>query len=315
MNSIESYEQLVGHALRIARKGRKKHVVAAAAQDLDVIEAVVEAQADGFLEATLVGDAKKIELIAEESGVDLSNVNIVHEADIAKAAHTAVRMAADKKADAVMKGFLPTSALLKTILDTQYNLRGRTTVSHCAVLDIPGYHKLVNLTDGGMVVSPDLDQKMGILENAVTVASALGISPIRVAVAGPSNVICEKLPRMVSDFEQFIPSARKRFVKIQIDGPYPLDIALHKNSAVHRRIESEVAGNADILLFDSIEACNITCKTLINLAGAIFAGVIVGAKVPISLVSRTDTARNKKASLAIACILADYYQQQKIWEV
>ncbi|MDF1544506.1 MAG: phosphate acyltransferase [bacterium] len=314
MQRIESYSDIVSHASAIAAEGRKKTVVVAAAQDADVIDAVVQAESDGFLNGILVGDRDKIVQLAEQQNLNLDKMQLVHETDVMKAANLAVRFASEGKADAIMKGFLPTSALLKTILDKQYKLRGKKTISHCAVLDIPGYHKLINFTDGGMVVDPDKNQKLGIMENAILVSQALGLSPAKVAIAAPTNMIGDKLPRAVIDIEQLIPEARKRFPDIEIDGPFPLDLALHRESAKHRHLDSKVAGDADVYLFDSIEACNISAKALINFGDTVFAGLIVGAKVPISLVSRTDTSRNKKASLAIACILADYYQQSKIWE-
>ncbi len=314
MQPLQSYQDLVKYASTIADEGRKKTVVVAGAQDVDVIDAVVQAESDGFLNGILVGDRDKILQLSEKQNLNLDKMQLVHEADVMKAAHLAVKFASEGKADAIMKGFLPTSALLKTILDKQYGLRGKATISHCAVLDIPGYHKLVNFTDGGMVVDPDKDQKLGIMENAILVSNALGLTPAKVAIAAPTNMIGDKLPRSIIDVEQLIPEARKRFRDTEIDGPFPLDLALHKESARHRNLDSKVAGDADVYLFDSIEACNISAKALINFGDTVFAGLIVGAKVPISLVSRTDTTRNKKASLAIACILADYYQQSKIWE-
>ncbi len=192
-------------------------------------------------------------------------------------------------------------------------LRGKNTLSHCAVLDIPGYHKLLNLTDGGMVVKPDQEQKFQILENAVLVGRALGLSPVKVAVSGAHDKPSVKLAHMISDMDYIIPRAMKKLKDVAVQGPLPFDLATSKAAADPKQAEGTVVGDADIYLVDSIEECNIVAKALIQFAEAVFAGVIVGAKVPVSLVSRTDTIKNKKASLALACVLSDYYSSHDIW--
>jgi len=311
---IHSSDQLIERAIAIARDGRRKTVAVAAAQDVDVISAVAEAQADGFLDAVLVGDETKIRSLADDGEIDISNLEIVDMKDVGQAAHYAARLAAEKKADAIMKGFLPTSALLRVVLDKAYGLRGKNTLSHCAVLDIPGYHKLLNLTDGGMVVKPDADQKLQILENAVLVGRALNLAPVKVAVSAAVSHVSDVMPHILTDMDYVIPRALKMFDDIVVQGPLTFDQATSKKAAECYRAVGEVIGEADIFLVDSIEECNIIAKSLIQFAGAVFAGVIVGARVPVSLVSRTDTIKNKKASLAIACVLADYYDRNKVWE-
>ena len=311
---VHSYDDLVSRARQAAADGRKKTVAVAAAQDVDVIGAVAEANADGFLDAVLIGDQVKIESLAREADVDIGKLEIVDMKDVSQAAHYAARLAAENKADAIMKGFLPTSALLRVVLDKAYGLRGPNTLSHCAVLDIPGYHKLLNFTDGGMVVRPEPDQKLQILENAVLVGRALGLSPVRIALSAAVDKPTSNVAHTLTDIEYVIPRALEKLENIYIQGPMTLEIATSKAAAEHYELTGHVVGDADIFLVDSIEECNIVCKSLINFADAIFAGVIVGARVPVSLVSRTDTVKNKKASLAIACVLADYYQINKVWE-
>jgi phosphate butyryltransferase len=310
---IHTARQLIDHAILIAEQHRRTRVAVAAAQDADVISAVAQAQRDGFLSAVLVGDADRIKSIAASESVDISNLEVVNCVDVSEAAHEAVRIAANGDADAIMKGFLPTSALLKTVLDKDYHLRAANTLSHCAVLEIPGYHKLLNFTDGGMVVKPDIEQKVQILENAVLVARALGLSPVKVALSGASERISDAFPHTFSDAESVKPEAGRRLKDVVIQGPLPFDLATSRTAAEYRAYEGPVLGDADIYLVDSIEEGNIVAKSLIQFAGAIFAGVIVGAKVPVSLVSRTDTVMNKKASLALACVVADYYKRENVW--
>jgi len=311
---IHSSDGLISTAIKIAQEGRKKTVAVAAAQDVDVIDAVSQAQQDGYVNGILVGDKKKIEQLAVDNKINIALLEIIDEPDVTKAAQYAAQLASDKKADLIMKGFLPTSALLKTVLDKQYNLRGKNTLSHCAVLDIPGYHKLLNFTDGGMVVKPDPETKLQILENAILVGKALNLSPVKIAVSAAADKVSDKMPHTLSDIDYVIPQALEKFKDIVIQGPLTFDLAVSKKAAEYYDSRGEVIADADIFLVDSIEECNIICKSLINFADAVFAGVIVGAKVPVSLVSRTDTVKNKKASLAIACLLADYYTQNKIWE-
>lgn len=311
---IHSAEDLIARAKAIAGEGRRKRVAVAAAQDADVLAAVAQAHAEGFLEATLCGDADKIRALAEADQLDISGLTIADHRDVSAAAHAAVDLAASGQADAIMKGFLPTSSLLKTVLDKQYNLRAVDTLSHCAVLDIPGYHKLLNFTDGGMVVKPSTDQKIQILENAVLVGRALGLSPVRVAISGAGERPSSHFPHTISDMDTVSPRAARRLTDVAIQGPLSFDLATSKEAAAYRGLQGSVVGNADVYLVDSIEEGNIVAKSLIQFAHAIFAGVIVGAKVPVSLVSRTDTVMNKKASLALACVIADYYTEHKVWE-
>ncbi len=313
ISPVHSSDQLIQRALEIAAAGRKKKVVVAAAQDIDVIDAVSQAAAEGLLDGILVGDGDAITKLASEKNIDIKNLRVIDEKDVSRAAHLAVGLASRGEADAIMKGFLPTSALLKVVLDKQYGLRGKNTLSHCAVLDIPGYHKLLNLTDGGMVVKPDREQKFQILENAVLVGRALGLSPVKIAVSAAYDKPLEKLSHTFSDMDFIIPQAMDKLEDIAIQGPIPFDLATSKAVADPQQVSGTVVGDADIYLVDSIEECNIIAKSLIQFAKAVFAGVIVGAKVPVSLVSRTDTVMNKKASLALACVLSDYYRQNDVW--
>jgi phosphate butyryltransferase len=310
---ITSSEELIASAIAIASQGRKKRVAVAAAQDVDVISAVAQAFQDGFVDGVLVGDETRIRDLAATHNVDINGLEVVDRPHVTEAALTAVGMASEGKADVIMKGFLPTSALLRTVLDRRFNLKGKDTLSHCAVLDIPGYHKLLNLTDGGMVVKPDMTQKLNILENAILVGRALGLSPVKIAVSAAVDHPTQRVAHTLADVSEVAPQAMKRFEDIAIQAPMPFDLATSRDVAEAAGVDGPVAGDADIFLVDSIEECNITAKSLIQFAGAIFAGVIVGARVPVSLVSRTDTIMNKKASLAVACVLADYYQSHDVW--
>jgi phosphate butyryltransferase len=310
---IHSSDQLIARAIAIAREGRKKRVAVAAAQDVDVIGAMSQAEADGFLSGILVGDGDAIRRIAADNKIDIDRLEVVDRKDVSEAAHYAVKLAADGKADAIMKGFMPTSALLKVVLDKQYGLRGTNTLSHCAVLDIPGYHKLLNITDGGMVVKPDLEQKFQILDNAAMVGRALGLTPVKIAMSAAIDRMSEHMPHILSDIETVVPMAMQKIPDIAIQGPLSLDMATSTKAGEYQHVVGPVVGDADVYLVDSIEEGNILAKSLVQFAQAVFAGVIVGARVPVSLVSRTDSVNNKKASLALACVISDYYTQHHVF--
>ncbi len=284
-------------------------IAVAGAQDVAVIGALSSANADGILDATLFGNRTKIREIADKEKIDISHLDIIHETDASGVVFGAVKMAAEGQADVVMKGFVSTSALLKTVLNKEFKLRTKNTLSHCAVLDIPGYHKLLSMTDGGMVPAPDRKQKLQILENAVLVARGLGLRPVKVAVSGAVDRVYDDIPSTVECREFMKEVTSLNLNNVEVQGPLTLDAATSKEIARKKNIEGPVAGDADIYLVDSIEECNIIVKSLINYIDAVFAGVIVGARVPVSLVSRTDTLKNKKASVSIACLLAAYYEQ------
>jgi phosphate butyryltransferase len=308
VDPLRSSDDLIRRAIQIARDDRPMRVAVAAAQDADVIDAVSQCAAKGFLSGHLVGDRRAIEKLASENNIDISQLEIIDHIDPLEAAHHAVKLASIGQADLIMKGFLPTSSILKVVLDKRYNLRGENTLSHCAVLDIPGYPRLLNITDGGMVVKPDLEQKIQVLQNALVVAKALGCIPTNVAV---SAAVCH-MHDLPSDrrgaMEEFLVMAKSRCTDLHVQGPLTFDAATKPEAAQARKVAGPAAGDADVFLVDSVEEGNIISKTLIQCAEAVFAGVIVGAHVPVALVSRTDTVKNKIASLAVACVVAKYQQ-------
>ncbi len=307
--AIKSSDQIIAAAAKLSEQGKKKMVAVAAAQDADVLEALSSAHAEGILDATLFGDADLIRKMASESKIDISPFRVADEKDVKKATAQAVKMASEGKADVIMKGFVSTSALLKTVLAKEFGLRTKNTLSHVAVMDIPGYHKLIGMTDGGMVVKPDLDQKLQLLENAVLVARALGLNPIKVALSGAVDEIYDDLPQTGECREFIAKAAQLKLNDVIIEGPLTFDAATSREIAAIKGIKSRVAGDADIYLMNTIEECNVVAKVLMNFADAVFAGVIIGAKVPVSLVSRTDTTKNKKASVSLACLIAEHYSR------
>lgn len=304
-NPLTSASDIIAKSREISQSGVMK-IGVAAAQDRDVLAAVVEAKSENIAEPILVGDKTKITALAQELNLDISNLELIDVPGEAPAAAKTAELARDGVIQAVMKGFLPTSTLLKTILKPEYNLKIRDTLSHSALLTIPGYHKMINITDGGMIMEPTLEQKIEIVRNAALVLNAIGVEKPKVAFHSANNHIrldvkssleCAILAKMAQNGQ---------LGNIIGDGPITLDCAMNSAAAKLAGIDSPVAGDADILIVSTFDEGNVAAKALINFVDAVFSGVVIGSKVPVSLVSRTDSAMNKKSSIALAIVIADY---------
>ncbi|MCK5127432.1 MAG: phosphate butyryltransferase [candidate division Zixibacteria bacterium] len=306
---LKSSNDIIAAAKKLSEGGKRPRISVAVAQDADVLVAVRSAYDDGICDSSLFGDEVKIKEAAEKAGVSLEGLDVIHQPDPNKAVLESVQLAADGKADAVMKGFVSTSTLLKGVLNKRFGLRQGPTLSHVAVLTIPGHDKLFMVTDGGMIVKPDLQQRIGIVKNALVVGRALNISPIKVAMSGASNTVQPSMPQTSESEKIAADLTRENIADLQIAGPVTVDAALSPAVAAKIGLTHPVAGDADVYVVGSIEECNITTKSMIIFQEAIFAGVIIGAKIPISLVSRTDPVIGKKTSLALACLVADYYRR------
>ncbi|MBU0519984.1 bifunctional enoyl-CoA hydratase/phosphate acetyltransferase [bacterium] len=312
-NQLRTWQDIVTCARDISRR-RLRKVVVAAAEDLAVLTAVSDARAQGIADAILVGDQDTILKLGDQHELDLSNFQIESAADVNAAAARAADLAAAREADIIMKGFLPTSVLLKAVLDKKRGLRRTEVISHCAILSLPSYPKLLNVTDGGMVVKPDFNQKLKIIENAVAVSRSLGIDKPRIALLAATDVVNPHMPRAIEDAVIAKMADRGQISHAIVDGPLSLDAATLPEVAKFYQINSPVAGQADVLVASSIEEGNIISKSLILFGGAVFCGIIVGAAVPVSLVSRSDPPRNKLASIALAVIFSDYLQKQEVMD-
>lgn len=306
---LKSSDDIIAAAQESSRQGKPFRVAVAAAQDADVLGAMQSAHDDGICEGSLFGDEKLIRQLAAEHNTSLEGMHIVDCPDPDEAVLSAAEMASTGEADVIMKGFVSTSALLKAVLDHRFNLRAEPTLSHVAALTVPGYHKLLMITDGGMVVKPTLEQRLDILKNALIVGRALGIDPVRVALSAADEEITSRMPQTEEDAKLVEMVRAEKIPGCEVAGPMSFDAATSAEIAARVGIDNPVAGDADVYLVGSIEECNITTKSMIIFAKAIFAGVIIGAKVPVSLVSRTDPVIGKKTSIALACLVADYYRR------
>ncbi len=277
----------------------------AAAQDEEVLMAVAEAHRLGIAEPILVGDGAAIKGIAEGLTLDISEFELLDVPDHKEAARTAVSLVSGGRAQFVMKGILSTADLLRAVLDKEIGLRGKNLLSHVMVYKVQAYHKLIFLTDGGMNIAPSLDEKKQIIENAIEVCNALGLDKPKVAALTAVEKVSDKMQSTLDAAKLKEMSEAGEFGEAIVEGPLSFDLAFSKEAAKHKGIESPVAGETDILLVPAIEVGNGIGKCMTYFAkGAVSAGVIMGARAPIVLVSRADTHRTKLYSIALGSIIA-----------
>lgn len=291
--------------LDTAKMQKKMKLAVAAAQDEEVLVAVANAWELGIIEPVLVGDIEKIQAIAQAHHLNIQNFEMIDRKDLDEAARTAVALVSSGQADFVMKGILDTPILLKAVLDKEIGLRTDSQLSHVMVYQVPSYHKLLFLTDGGMNIAPSLEEKVKIIKNAVQIAKAMGNEEVKVACLAAKEKVDPKMPATV-DADQLKEMGNKGQFgeKVIIDGPLAFDLAVSKEAAEIKKIDSKVAGDTDILLVPTIEVGNGIGKALTYLANAESAGIIMGAKVPIVLVSRADTHEAKLNSIALGSVIA-----------
>jgi phosphate butyryltransferase len=278
-------------------------IAVAAAHDPQVLQAVHQAQQEGMVEATLVGDRPAIEAYAAQSSADLSSITIIHEPDPQLAARKVVELARNDLVDVVVKGQIKTSDLLSAALDRHIGLRGRGLLSHVGIFELPGMERLLYLSDSGVIVHPDVYQKLEIINNVVKVAHRLGLREPKVAILAASDTVHPKIPASI-DALALTKMAEQGWVRgATIDGPLGLELAISPEASVLEESGSPIAGLADVLIVPNVEAGNIVAKGLQYFAHARMAGLVVGARVPIIISSRADTAETRYFSLAMAAVL------------
>lgn len=295
----------LGELFELAKAKEKKTISVAVAQDKDVLEAVTEAVRMGIVHAILVGDEEKIRSIAKKEKYNLEEIEIINEMDIKKAAAKAVQLITDGNAQFIMKGMLGTADLLKAVLNKEANLKKEELLSHVMVYEASSYHKIIMLTDGGMVPYPELKEKIQIIKNAVKLCNSIGIENPKIAPICAVEIVN---PSMQATIDAAVLSQMNKRGQIKgciIEGPLGLDNAISKEAAAHKGIISDVAGDADILLVPNIESGNFLGKALTYFAKAENAGIILGAKCPVVLVSRADSSRSKLYSIALGSLLTE----------
>ena len=298
---IASFDDL----LTLARQVGPVSIVVVAAHDPEVLRAVDQAQQEGIVRATLIGDWPAIEALSAQTGADLSNATLVHEPDPRQAARRAIRLVREGQAQVVVKGQIKTAELLSAALNRDIGIRRRGLLTHVGVFELPGMERLIYLSDSGVVVYPDVYQKLEIINNVVAVARLFGVNEPRVAILAASETVHPKIPASI-DALALAKMAEQGWVEgAVVDGPLGLELAISPQAARLEGSDSPIAGLADVLIVPNVEAGNIVAKGLLYFAHARMAGLVVGARVPIIINSRADTAETRYLSLAMAAILAE----------
>lgn len=284
--------------------GPKKMAVASAGAE-DVLKAVEAARKEGLTDSILVGDKKEIIQIAEKMGINPANYEIIDKPDKTETARCAVELVRNKKASILMKGMMGTARLLQAVLDKEIGLRTNRLLSHVYTLEIKNYNRLLTMTDGAMNISPDLKQKAQIIQNAIYYVHSMGIKKPKVAVVAALELVNPDMPATIDAACLAKMSERGQIVGGIVDGPLGFDNAISKEAAEHKGIESPVSGEVDIVLVPNIESGNIFAKGLVYLAKAVPAGLLLGAKAPVVLVSRSDSAQSKLYSIALGVLMSE----------
>ena len=255
----------------------------------------------GFVNAILCGDEKEIKSIADENNIDISMFEIVHCDDELASANMAVSLVRDGCADILMKGLIHTADVLRAVLNRETGIRGNGILSHVSVLYSPKLQRRLFLTDIAMVMYPDLDKKIQLVKNAVSLAHHMGVQKPLVA---PLCAVETLNPAMQATVDADALQKMNRNGEISdcvISGPISFDIAVSRDAARIKQYAGPIQGDADILLFDNIEAGNNTIKAMVQFGDWIFGGVIIGANVPVIVNSRSDSDVSKLFSIACAC--------------
>ena len=299
INLLTGFAELVKSRVGLANS----KLVVAAAHDRDTLEAVYGA-ADFFgLGYLLVGDGEKIKRFSDEMGRSPDGGSIVHSLDDESTAKTSVSIIKDMTNGVLVKGMIETSTLLRAVVNKESGIRAEKTMSHVAFLELPSYHKLFAVTDGGMCQNPTLEQKADIVKNAVRMYRSIagkGYEP-KIAALSASETVNPKLEESVHCAELKKMAGDGEFGRVVFEGPISFDLAASKKAAHKKGYDSPVCGDADIFLVPNITTGNVFCKCLIEWAGAKMAGAILGAAAPIVLVSRAASAEEKLNSVAL-CI-------------
>jgi phosphate acetyltransferase len=272
--------------------------------DQSSLAAAVDAARIGILAPLLVGPGARIKAIAEKFGLDLAGLEIVEAPHSHGAAARAVELVREGRAGALMKGSLHTDELLGEVVKRETGLRTARRISHCFIMDAPGYAEALIITDAAVNIAPTLEEKTDIVQNAIDLARALGVVEVRVAILSAIETVNPKIPSTIEAAALCKMADRGQITGGTLDGPLALDNAISAEAASIKGIRSPVAGRANVLVVPDLEAGNMLAKSLSFLAGADAAGIVLGARVPIILTSRADSVTTRLASCAVAALVA-----------
>jgi phosphate acetyltransferase len=296
----EKYERLIARCKALAP------VTTAVAHPCDEssLRGAVEAAKMGLLQPILVGPRDRIEALARELELDISGYELVDAPHSQAAAEAAVLLAREGRAQMLMKGSLHTDELMGAVVRSATGLRTGRRISHAFIMDVPSLDRAIIVTDAAINIFPTLEDKMHIVQNAIDLAHALGFPLPKVAILSAMETVNPNVPSTVDAAALCKMADRKQITGAILDGPLALDNAIDLAAARIKKIDSPVAGMADILVAPDLEAGNMLAKSLSFMADADAAGIVLGARVPIILTSRADSVMTRLASCAVASLVA-----------
>ncbi|WP_457092562.1 phosphate acetyltransferase, partial [Microvirga sp. P5_D2] len=296
----DKYDRLVA----AAQSAPKLKVAVVHPCDAASIGAVFDAAELGLIEPILVGPQAKIAAAAAALGKDVSQMRIVDAPHSHAAAQKAVELVKTGEAEALMKGSLHTDELMGAVVSREGGLRTARRISHCFVMDVPTHETALIITDAAVNIAPTLEDKVHIVQNAIDLARALRVDPVRVAILSAMETVNPKVPSTIEAAALCKMADRGQITGGILDGPLALDNAIDLGAAKIKKIQSPVAGQANVLVVPDLEAGNMLAKSLTFLADADAAGIVLGARVPIILTSRADSTITRLASCAVASLVA-----------
>jgi phosphate acetyltransferase len=264
----------------------------------------VSAASVGIIKPVLIGPEARIRALAASLALDLGKLQVIDQPHSHAAAAKAVELVRAGEADALMKGSLHTDELMAEVVRKDTGIRTARRISHVFIMDVPTYPKPLFITDAAVNIFPTLEDKVDIVQNAIDLAHALGITHPKVAILSAVETINSKIPSTIDAAALCKMADRGQITGALLDGPLAFDNAISEEAAAMKHISSDVAGDADILLAPDLEAGNMLAKELSFLANADAAGIVLGARVPIILTSRADSVRTRMASCAVAALYA-----------
>ncbi|MCK9984609.1 MAG: phosphate acetyltransferase [Azoarcus sp.] len=310
--TISDRELRYGHLLSITAGKAPIPIAVVHPCDAESLRGPIQAAQAGLVIPVLVGPETKIRAVAEQEGIDLHGVRIIDVAHSHEAAETAVTLAREGQVEALMKGSLHTDELMSAVISKAGGLRTSRRISHVFMADVPTYPHPLLITDAAINIEPTLEDKVDIIQNAIDLAHVMGLPEPKVAILSAVETVTSKI-RSTIDAAALCKMADRGQIKGGLlDGPLAFDNAVSLVAAKTKGIRSLVAGNADILVVPDLESGNMVAKQLEYLANALMAGVVLGARVPIVLTSRADTAETRAASCAIAQLMAHKKREARL---
>jgi phosphate acetyltransferase len=267
------------------------------------LRGATEAAEEGLIKPTLIGDEAAMRTLAAKIGVDISQYPILDADSEVKAAEISVSMCRSGSAQAMMKGSLHTDELMKVAMHRDTGLRTSRRITHVFVMDTPAYARTLLITDAAINIKPEFEDKIHIVQNAIDLAHALGIPEPKVALLSAVETVNPKIPSTMEAAALCKMADRGQITGGILDGPLAFDTAVSAHAAEIKHLQSPVTGQADILVVPDLESGNMLAKQLEYLGGAQLAGIVLGARVPVILTSRADSAETRLTSCAVACLL------------